>query len=156
MLAEMMLAIILFGVFMLVAVQVLRTSLRASHAADEAAAAGLRFDGAVGQLRRDLWGASKVEAVGAKGVRLERPGQSAVTWSVSDDGSLVRTLAQAPAADDETDAERREWPGVAKHVQFQVNGAVVSLVESDAPGSGGRRVSLVSQVLLAGGGGGAP
>ena len=149
MLVEVLSAIILLAAFMIVSTQVLRTSLRAPQAGGDAAAGQARFDAALAQLRRDVWGAGKFEVIDPQTLRVERPGRPVVSWSVVEDGSLVRTLAQADAAGEQSEPMRREWPGIAKGVTFEAAGLVLTLVEPAGPSGDARRVPLVSQLALA-------
>jgi hypothetical protein len=145
-----MTAIILLAAFRVVGTQVLRIGLRAPREGGDAAAMQARFDAAVGQLRRDVWGSSKFEVIDLQTVRIERPERPAVTWSVTDEGALARTLATAPPVGEESDdAARREWAGVARGVTFVAAGPVLSLVEPSGHAGEGRRVPRVSQLALA-------
>jgi hypothetical protein len=63
-----------------------------------------------------------------------------VTWSVADDGSLVRGS---------NDQSRQEWSGVASGVTFESDGKVVLLVEPPGLDGDRRRIPVASQVLLA-------
>jgi hypothetical protein len=151
-LPEVMTALVLLAAFAAFGTQVLRATIRASRQGSDAATMQSRFDGVLAQLRRDAWGASRFEAADARTVRIDRAGRPAVTWNVSDEGALVRTLADAdepPAPEDESEPVRREWPDVGRRVSLSVDGGVLYLVEADDAKGGGRRVPLVSQVALA-------
>ena len=144
---EVMLALTMLSTFGLVAMKLVSTSLRVSHDAGNASNLTLRFDGALDQIRRDVWGATKIETPDALTLRVETGAAEGVsiTWSVADDGSLVRAVG---AADD----SRQEWSGVARGITFEADGPVLLLVEPPGPGGDRRRVPLASQVALARGG----
>ena len=141
-----MLALSLLSAFALVAMKLVSTSLRVSHEAGNASNMTLRFDGALDQLRRDVWGAAKIETPDGQTLRVETASDGGpITWSVADDGTLARTAASA-------ENSRQEWSGVARGVTFESDGKVVLLVEPSGPGGDRRRIPVASQVALAKGG----
>jgi hypothetical protein len=152
----MIAALLLLAAFSAAFTQVFRAAVGASRQGGDAATMNARFDAALAQLRRDAWGASRFEVTDPRTVRIERPGQLAVTWNVSEAGAFVRTLPDAAksdlSADEQPEAPRREWPAVAAGLTFHAEGPVLSLVEPAGPQGDGRRVPLVSQLALAGAG----
>ena len=142
MIYEMMLALSLLSTFAVGATYLFRSSLRVTAHADESVERASRFDDAIGQLRRDVWGAAKFEASDARMVRIERAGEPPITWSIDKAGTLIRASG--------ADSDRREWRGVAEGVSFETRDAILVLVEPpDARGGEGRRLPFASQVILA-------
>src|SRR5687767_12736706 len=81
---HVMLVVALFSAFVVVAAKMLRTTMRISAGASAASVAGSRVDGAVGQLRRDAWGAASLAVADARTLRIERPGEAPMTWSITE------------------------------------------------------------------------
>lgn len=142
MMYEMMLTLTLLATFAIGATYLFRSSLRVARHADESVERASRFDNAAEQLRRDVWGAAKFDVVDAKTVRIERTGESPITWSIGESGTLVRAS--------NVEAERREWRGVADGASFEQEDSLLVLVEpSDSRGGEGRRVPFTSQIAIA-------
>jgi type II secretory pathway pseudopilin PulG len=143
-LIEMLIAIGLFTVFSLVAFRLVSSTLRIANEVNRADIAHRSFDAALAGLRRDVWGAAKVEVRGPGAVTIDlAPGAGSATWSVAADGSLVRTLAP-----DGADPERQGWPDAGGGVTFAADPAGIVLdVQRHGHDNGTYR--LVSQVLLA-------
>jgi type II secretory pathway component PulJ len=140
---EMMVALALLATFAAVSVQLIRSSLRVPHRAAEAGELAGRFDAALGQLRRDVWGATAVKREGQDGrtIRIEHDGVPPIGWAITDDGALLRTggAMAAPAA-----MERQEWAGVGRGMKFDADGSVLLLVEPPGRATDGRRIPLVN------------
>jgi hypothetical protein len=138
---DVLIALGLLAVFLTTTTQILRATMRLPYRANELETLATRFDGVVEQLRRDVWSSTAIAAVGEDGrsVRIERgAGEPAATWSIDEAGAVTRT-----------ESESQGWPGVAKGVTFQIDGAVLVLVEPPDTGGEGRRIPLVSAVSLA-------
>ena len=144
MIYEVMLGLSLLATFAAGATFLMRSSLRVSERADGAMERAARFDAATEQLRRDVWGAAKVETPDARTIKIEREGEPPITWTVGDAATLSRE-AEGVAL--------RDWRDVADGVSFEASGAALVLIEpADARGNPGRRVPFTSQVMLAAGG----
>ena len=143
MIYEVMLGLSMLATFAAGATYLMRSSLRVSERADGAVERGARFDAATEQLRRDVWGASKVETPDERTVTVERSGEAPITWTLGDAGTLKRAVEGA---------DSREWRDVAEGISFASSGPALVLIEpADAGGNPGRRVPFISQVMLAAG-----
>lgn len=141
MLWDMLIALGLIAVFLTVTTKILLATMRIPYRANQLETLAARFDGVVGQLRRDAWNSTALAAVGqgGKSVRIERGGGEApVTWAIDDGGTISRT-----------EKETQRWADVAKGMTFQVDGPVLILVEPADSRGDGRRIPLVSAVSLA-------
>ncbi len=140
MLYEVMIGVILMAAFATLAVEVIRSSLRVSRDASEAAGLNARFDGAVAQLRRDVWSAAKITAANPTTLNIEVPNAKPITWTVTKEAALVRSL----------ESERQAWPEVAAGITFESDATTVALVEPATSRRDARRIPLVSQLAVAG------
>jgi hypothetical protein len=116
-----------------------RATLRVSHEAGDAAAATTRFDGAVSQMRRDVWEAEVLESPDARTVRIQTTGNATITWTADEQGSLVRRVS--------SERSGQSWLDVGRGLSFETDGPVLLLVDPQADGAA-RRMPLVSQVAL--------
>ena len=147
-LIELMIAIALFGMFTVVAIQLIASSLRITTQVSLAEQSHRAFDAAVGRLRADVWTASKIDVLGPSGVTLELGRGETVTWSVAADGSFVRT--ESPPGGGYPG--RQAWPTASDRVSFRAEPATLVLDVRTRRGFDNGTYRLASQVLLAGGG----
>jgi hypothetical protein len=143
MLWDVLIALGLIAVFLTVTTKILHATMRIPYRATELETLATRFDGAVEQLRRDVWNSTALVAIGQDGrsVRIERGGgEASVTWAIDDTGAVSRT---------ESGQEKQSWPGVAKGVTFQLDGPLLVLIEPPDDRGEGRRIPLVSAVSIA-------
>jgi hypothetical protein len=140
MLWDVLIALGLIAVFLTVTTKILHATMRIPYRANELETLATRFDGAVEQVRRDVWNSTALAAVGQDGrsVRIERGGDNVpVTWAIDDAGTVSRT-----------EKDKQSWPGVAKGMTFQIDGPVLILVEPPDARAEGRRIPLASAVSL--------
>jgi type II secretory pathway component PulJ len=140
MLYEALIAVMFMAVFATLSVEVVRSTLRVSRDAGEAAALSARFDGAVAQLRRDVWGAAKVSSTDPATLRIELPNAKPVMWTVTKDGALSRAA----------ESDHQKWPEVAAGLTFEADATTVTIVEPMTARRDARRIPLVSQLAVAG------
>jgi type II secretory pathway pseudopilin PulG len=144
-LIEMMIAIALFTVFSIVAFRLLSTTLRVGSEVSRAEIAHRSLDAALARLRQDVWGASRADVRAPAGATIDLgpEGGGTVTWSVADDGSLVRTVSASGSY-----PERQSWTGAGEGAAFRAD-AVGLLLDVQHRGHDSGTYRLVSQVRLA-------
>lgn len=136
---EILIAVSLFVVVGYVSARLVHSTIRLSGqvaAAHDQISGGQR---AMALLRRDVWGATGIEA-GGRSVHLKRGDHVAVTWRFDEDGALFR---------DSTDGAQR-WGGLIREGAFAAEGAVLVIrgIEADDRPV---EVRIASQVLMGGG-----
>jgi type II secretory pathway pseudopilin PulG len=143
---EIMIALVLFTVFAVVAVRLVSTILHIANGASQAESTHRSFDAALAHLRQDVWSTTAIEVTGAGGVTLTRSGDAgSVTWNPAADGSLVRT--SAPTGDDPV---REVWRGAGEGVSLRQDaGGVLLLDVPKGRGHDNGSYRFYSQVLLA-------
>jgi len=139
-LMELMVSIGVLMIAMDISVQLGRSVIRAGANNRTMNDQSSRIDAAVATLRGDVWGASRIDVVDSRTVRLSRGGALAATWTIAADDSVQRTDASGQV---------RQWPGIGKNWTFARDGAALTI--SDGVSQGATAMRCVSQVLLAGG-----
>jgi hypothetical protein len=142
MLWDILIALGLIATFLTVTTKILYATMRIPYRANELERLATRFDGAVAQLRRDVWNSTAITAVAGqdgKSVRIEHGGDEApVTWAIDEAGAISRT-----------EKDKRIWPDVAKGMTLQIEGPMLILIEPPDARGEGRRIPLASAVSLA-------
>lgn len=123
------------------ATRLFQSATRTTVATQDAHTRALRFDNMLGQLRRDVWGASAVAATDAKAVDLHRSG-GAVRWRIQGDGAVTRDAQGEP---------QHRWPPGTVAVRFESIPAGLAVHVREDKGGAEQSIILVSQLLLAGG-----
>jgi hypothetical protein len=117
---------------------------------------------AVDQLRRDVWGSSRIDLKSPGEVHLQAADGSGQSWRIDADGSVTRTPDEAAAPRASTAAEAsatREgstdsgasatptrWESIGANWAFASDMVSVSVIDSGKQSAG--QVRLVSQILL--------
>ena len=135
---SMLVVLGLLGVFALLASRLFLSTIRTMRSAQDRQTQTLRIDSVIRALRADVWNATETRfADGA--LVINRAGQPAVTWTVSNDQTILRTEALSK--------DSRRWAKLGTSLSFEPRGASV-LVRIGQPQA---QVLLISQVQLAGG-----
>lgn len=140
-LLEILVVIGLVAFVGLVSMQLFRATLKTwKNSADEQAVQS-RFDLAIGQLCRDVWSATSIDAPNARSITIHNPAGT-VHWTANEPAGLSRT------ADRPDDA--RHWPDLGK-ISFESRGPmlVVHLTPTHEE-AGGEMVLMSQSMLLAG------
>ena len=135
MMIEMLAALILLTAFALVASRLFTWAMRVTAEAPAAEGQILLFDGMVEQMRADAWSASSVRAVNERRLDLDGGG---VRWTVSEDGSAVRT----------SNGDTRTWRDVGARVRFEAGEAGALVRVLDRHGNVSDRIPLASELEL--------
>jgi prepilin-type N-terminal cleavage/methylation domain-containing protein len=138
---EMLVVLMLLGVFMLVSGRLFVLTFDTTRQSEKAQAQTSRFDGMVRALRADVWSSREIKAVDGR-LTISSP-QRTITWSIAADHTVMRS--------EDIGGKVREarWPELGAGLTFSCRGASVVL------GVAGRaeekdEMVLVSQMQLAG------
>jgi hypothetical protein len=158
----LMVVLVLLGVFALVAVRLTSTALRVHGEAGRVQTEARLSDAALGQLRRDVWGAREVTLAGTQSVRIDADGGPQVVWGVDAAGTLWRAErgpAEAPVVTGEgPPASAPRWRDVGRRMSFAWDGVALTVRGADAGADragGVRLASVVRRGTRADGTGGA-
>jgi type II secretory pathway pseudopilin PulG len=135
-LIDMLIAIGLISIFSVLAVKLVATSMRVSNEATRTQDLSSRFDSAVSQLRRDVWGAAKLESPDGKSIQISRDGEPAISWKILDDGTISRVAPDV----------QQQWAKVGAGMTVKIEGSLVILAESESDRAP-RRIALLSRVV---------
>jgi type II secretory pathway pseudopilin PulG len=136
MMFELLAAIILLGVFALVATRLFTWSMRVTAEAPQSEGQILLFDSMLEQLRDDAWTSANVRTIDERSIDVN---DGAIRWAVGADGSVTRTS---------TGGETRAWRAVGQRVRFEPDEAGVVVRVLDARGAAADRILLPSEVVL--------
>jgi type II secretory pathway pseudopilin PulG len=126
----------------IVATRLFRATLRTWRESAQSQSAQFRFDQAVGQLRRDVWSATSIEAPNPQDTILQTP-EGRVEWHAVDPAGLARSTPADPA-------DHRRWEGLG-NLTFATRGpTLVVRVKPSPQDAGGEMVLASQQLLLAG------
>ena len=138
MLLELLVVLILFAAFALVASTLYTSIWRLMYNATQAQTSGTRLESATGMLRRDVWNAQTIVQNNTK-LKLTIPGQTQpLVWSIAADGTWTRS----------GDGEQR-WPVGLNDVSFVVHDPEIIVHIPDLRQQRGDDIRLVSQLRLA-------
>lgn len=144
----MLVTITLLGIFAVVSTRLIVATLRLYDEAGRAEGAAMMAEAALANLRRDVWGARRIDADGARSLTVETSDKTTVAWRVDADGTLVRKTSGATPGATPAAAPRR-WAELGKRIAFESDGATVTVrgLDNGADRAGGLR--LTSRVLAA-------
>ena len=137
----MVVALILLGVFALVAGRLFFTAVRVTGQVQAAQTKSTRFDGMIRMLRADVWNANDISS-GDGQLRLQAQ-ERATVWSVDEKNDVIRT---AP------DGSKTIWEGLGAGLVLSKRGGGVFVQVMDVAGREMQWMILESQMRLAGGG----
>jgi hypothetical protein len=135
---EMVIVVLLLGVFLLIFSQLFIVTFRAKSEAEKRDALLHRIDAAIGSLRADVWATRSMHADGPQ-VDLLSPDGAPITWRAASDGTLSRTAGAAPA---------RRWKQLPA-ITFTSERALLTLHLHEAGQD--ETLTLASQRMLQGG-----
>ena len=137
---EMLIVLILVGLVAAAGGELFQSTIRAAHAAGESQDAASSVDAAVAAVRADVWGASAIDvAPGGKSVTVKWQADRSVTWTIGNDGTLVRREA--------ADVPTRQWT-LGARANFTANGPELMLRIPGTKSSSAGEIRLTSQVQL--------
>ena len=137
MLFELLIVIMLLGVFGLVASRAFVATMTLNHQVGVVHTQTMRFDAAMRAMRADVWGAPEMHARDGRIAMRSSDGQ-AIEWSVERDGTIVRTGK---------DTER--WPVGVSGIAMRVEGVEAIVTVPDTRQGRGSELRLASQRQIA-------
>ena len=139
-LIEALAVIALLGAAMVAALIVFRQNLVIWHDIDHREMTVAGFDSALGELRRDVWGAAGLTVKDGV-LKLELPGEAEIDWSMSKVGTAIRTTAVAGTTSE------REWAELPE-IRFEANATGVIVHVAGAGESPDGELRLLSQLRI--------
>lgn len=138
-LIDAVMTVALVGLAFPLAFSLIRVTLRADRGFADAQGSATRFDGAMNALRKDIWNAATLNAVGDQQLTIGQGGAESTHWSFTTDGTLKREAAgESP----------RTW-ALDRPLFFKVEGPTVGVSSPTDPDGRGVAMTLISQRLLA-------
>jgi hypothetical protein len=134
---EMLVLLILFAAFALVASKLYASVWRLMYNATQAQTSETRLNSALATLRRDVWNAERIAGGDAK-LTLSIAGTQPVVWSIASDGTWTRRSAG-----------EQHWAVGLRNVAFGVRDPEIVVHIPDSRQSRGDDIRLVSQLRLA-------
>lgn len=140
-LLEMLVVCGLIAIVGLISMQLFRATLRTWKDSANEQAVQSRFDLAIGQLRRDVWSATSIDAPDAGSIAIHYRSET-IHWRTEQPTGLSRTA--------DTDAYARHWSDLGQ-ITFESRGPmlVVHLAPTHEE-AGGEMVLMSQSMLLAG------
>lgn len=133
-----MIALMILGVFSILAIRLFGASLRVTRQAQEGQTRIARMQGMLELMRRDVWGADRFEATST---RLLIEGASKIEWKVMPDMSVVRL-------DSAANAQQRAWAELGQGVSFRVNPTTVIVHIEQGPVKHTDDLAMAAQMAL--------
>jgi type II secretory pathway pseudopilin PulG len=133
-LTELLVLLMLFGVASLLSARLFTSSMQVIASAPQSQTHFAAIDRIAAQLRRDVWGAVKIDVPDPHTLVLTQQDQTSVRWQLSDEG-ITRV----------TSSGEQRWP-VKMPMTFAQHGAAVVL-QNDS----GEQLRFVDQFLVASG-----
>ncbi len=137
MLMELVVYVALLAMFTLIASKLFITCMRLAQDTRKTQDAIWRFDGAIRQLRQDVWSSNHIKSQNKESVLLEQPNGPAIHWYVDEDKTLVRRVEKEPAP------LPQRWPGGKETITFDTHSGILRLIECDAHGHETNQIPLV-------------
>ena len=140
-LMDTMISVALVAVALGLASELVRLTLRAGRGLADAQTITVRFDAAMGALRKDVWNAAALRSDHGSGCTVERNSAVSIRWSINTDGTLSRESAGEAA---------RTWD-LGHQLVFDVDGTLLRVSSPSDRSEHGEAMSFLSQRALAGG-----
>ena len=138
-LIDAMMTVALVGLAFPLAFSLIRVTLRADRGFADSQGSAARFDGATNALRKDIWKAAALSAVGDHHLTIGQGEAEAIHWSFTPDGTLKREAPGEPP---------RTW-ALEHPLFFKVDGPTVSVSLPTDPDGRGVAMTFISQRLIA-------
>ncbi len=111
---ELLISLGLFTAIALLATKTFHSSFRTTHGAETAQTQIAQWEQATTMLRRDAWGASKIEVLSSDSATITLPNGVTVLWSISDSHSMQRIATRAGKTNNQMN-----WVDVGQVSQFE-------------------------------------
>ncbi|HEV7299335.1 MAG TPA: hypothetical protein VGN72_08225 [Tepidisphaeraceae bacterium] len=142
MLIEMLITLVLFSTFALVAGRLFHTTFRTTHRVEVAHTAMSQWADASLQLRQDVWGARDITVANPQRCEIRLSGADTAIWEATESGELQRTLKR----NGEPTSPRR-WNDLQRTTTFERDDAGLAVL-SQVTGAPPARLSLARAIPL--------
>jgi type II secretory pathway component PulJ len=139
MMIEMLMLIIILGVFAVVATRMFVTLMKLNQQTAQVHTDTVRFDAAMRALRADVWSATQMSGSGSE---MSLNGGK-VQWKVQKDGTLVRVEQREGKRDE------KRWEAGLPQLSFMVKGSSVVVTVTQTKTTRGGELQLISATSLA-------
>ena len=119
-LIELLTVLVLLGAFMTIATPLFIAVITTMRDAHRSYALVMRFDSAMGQLRRDMWSSRSFAVADAQRLILTQPDATTITYTFDETGGLQR-ITSANLQD------VRHWPALPRPMTFAQQGPLLAI-----------------------------